>query len=92
MKGTLKRTDKGELSVAVDEYDILCKSLLPLPDKYHGLKDVEKRYRQRYVDLMVNPDVRQIFKQRATIVRTIRRTLEDLFEDDFYIELQDHGN
>ncbi|MGK7908275.1 MAG: lysine--tRNA ligase [Synechococcus sp.] len=78
VQGTLKRTDKGELSVAVDEYEILSKSLLPLPDKYHGLKDVEKRYRQRYVDLMVNPGVRQTFQQRATIVRTIRRTLEDL--------------
>ena len=78
VKGTIKRTDKGELSVAVDEYEILSKSLLPLPDKYHGLKDVEKRYRQRYVDLMVNPDVRHTFQQRAKIVRTIRRTLEDL--------------
>ncbi|MEM9568961.1 MAG: lysine--tRNA ligase [Cyanobacteria bacterium P01_E01_bin.34] len=78
VRGTIKRTDKGELSVAVDEYEILSKSLLPLPDKYHGLKDVEKRYRQRYVDLMVNPEVRQTFQQRAIIVRTIRRTLEDL--------------
>ena len=78
VRGTIKRTDKGELSVAVDEYEILSKSLLPLPDKYHGLKDVEKRYRQRYVDLMVNPEVRQTFQQRAKIVRTIRRTLEDL--------------
>ena len=78
VRGTIKRTDKGELSVAVDEYEILSKSLLPLPDKWHGLKDVEKRYRQRYVDLMVNPDVRKTFQQRATIVRTIRRTLEDL--------------
>ena len=78
VRGTIKRTDKGELSVAADEYKILSKSLLPLPDKWHGLKDVEKRYRQRYVDLMVNPEVRKTFQQRAAIVRTIRHTLEDL--------------
>ena len=77
VKGTLKRTDKGELSVVADEYQILSKSLLPLPDKWHGLKDVEKRYRQRYIDLMVNPEVRETFRQRAAIVRTIRHSLEE---------------
>ncbi|WP_227498647.1 lysine--tRNA ligase [Synechococcus sp. PCC 7336] len=77
VSGTIKRTDKGELSVAVDEYQILSKSLLPLPDKWHGLKDVEKRYRQRYIDMMVNPEVRETFRQRAIVVRTIRHTLED---------------
>jgi lysyl-tRNA synthetase class 2 len=76
-RGTIKRTDKGELSVAVEEFQILTKSLLPLPDKWHGLKDVEKRYRQRYVDLMVNPEVRQTFRQRSLVVRSLRRTLED---------------
>ncbi len=53
-KGTIKRTERGELSIYVNEYEILTKSLLPLPDKWHGLTDVEKRYRQRYVDLIVN--------------------------------------
>jgi len=75
-KGTIKRTEKGELSVFVDRYAILTKSLLPLPDKWHGLTDVAKRYRQRYVDLIVNPEVRQTFRRRAQITAGIRRFLE----------------
>jgi lysyl-tRNA synthetase class 2 len=75
-KGTIKRTEKGELSVYVTDYEILTKSLLPLPDKWHGLTDTEKRYRQRYVDLIVNPDVRQTFRRRAQITASIRRYLE----------------
>ncbi|NJL99708.1 MAG: lysine--tRNA ligase [Synechococcaceae cyanobacterium SM2_3_2] len=74
--GSLKRTDKGELSVVVDRYEMLTKSLLPLPDKWHGLKDVEKRYRQRYVDLIVNPEVRQTLRTRAAIVSSIRQALD----------------
>lgn len=76
-KGTVKRTEKGELSVYVNQYTILTKSLLPLPDKWHGLTDTEKRYRQRYVDLIVNPDVRETFRRRAKITAGIRRYLED---------------
>ncbi|NES81682.1 MAG: lysine--tRNA ligase [Moorea sp. SIO2B7] len=76
VKGTIKRTEKGELSVYVSEYKLLTKSLLPLPDKWHGLTDVEKRYRQRYVDLIVNPEVRQTFRRRAQITAAIRRYLE----------------
>jgi lysyl-tRNA synthetase class 2 len=76
VKGTIKRTEKGELSVYVGEYSLLTKSLLPLPDKWHGLTDIEKRYRQRYVDLIVNPDARQIFRRRAQITASIRRYLE----------------
>ena len=76
VKGTIKRTEKGELSVYVKEYNILTKSLLPLPDKRHGLTDVAKRYRQRYVDLIVNPEVRQTFRRRAQITAGIRRYLE----------------
>ena len=76
VKGTIKRTEKGELSVYVHEYAILTKSLLPLPDKWHGLTDTEKRYRQRYVDLIVNPEVRQSFRRRAQITAAIRRYLE----------------
>ncbi|NJO12030.1 MAG: lysine--tRNA ligase [Leptolyngbyaceae cyanobacterium SL_1_1] len=76
VKGTLRRTDKGELSVNVREYAILTKSLLPLPDKWHGLTDVEKRYRQRYIDLIVNPEVRETFRRRALITAGIRRYLE----------------
>ncbi|KAB8332616.1 lysine--tRNA ligase [Scytonema tolypothrichoides VB-61278] len=74
--GTIKRTEKGELSVFVKKYTILTKSLLPLPDKWHGLTDVAKRYRQRYVDLIVNPEVRQTFRRRALITAGIRRYLE----------------
>ncbi|MGC1245502.1 MAG: amino acid--tRNA ligase-related protein, partial [Spirulinaceae cyanobacterium] len=74
--GTIKRTEKGELSVYVREYTMLTKSLLPLPDKWHGLTDTEKRYRQRYVDLIVNPAVRETFRRRAKITAAIRRYLE----------------
>lgn len=77
VKGTIKRTEKGELSVYVKQYTILSKSLLPLPDKWHGLTDVAKRYRQRYVDLIVNPEVRQTFRRRAQITAGIRRYLEE---------------
>ncbi|MDY7015514.1 MAG: lysine--tRNA ligase [Cyanobacteriota bacterium] len=77
VKGTIKRTEKGELSVYVTHYEILTKSLLPLPDKWHGLTDTEKRYRQRYVDLIVNPDVRETFRRRAKITAAIRRYLDE---------------
>lgn len=76
VRGTIKRTDKGELSVYVSEYTVLTKSLLPLPDKWHGLTDVAKRYRQRYVDLIVNPAVRETFRRRALITAAIRRYLD----------------
>jgi lysyl-tRNA synthetase class 2 len=76
VKGTIKRTEKGELSVYVREYAILTKSLLPLPDKWHGLTDIAKRYRQRYVDLIVNPAVRETFRRRAQITAGIRRYLD----------------
>jgi lysyl-tRNA synthetase, class II len=77
VQGTIKRTEKGELSIKVRQYAMLTKSLLPLPDKWHGLTDVAKRYRQRYVDLMVNPTVRDTFRKRALITTGIRRYLED---------------
>ncbi len=84
VRGTIKRTEKGELSVYVNEYAILTKSLLPLPDKWHGLTDIAKRYRQRYVDLIVNPQARQTFRRRAQITASIRRYLE---QQDF-IEIE----
>ena len=77
-RGTIKRTEKGELSVNVSQYTMLTKSLQPLPDKWHGLTDIAKRYRQRYVDLIVNPEVRQTFRRRAKITAAIRRYLEQL--------------
>ncbi|KAL9251911.1 Lysine--tRNA ligase, chloroplastic/mitochondrial-like protein [Drosera capensis] len=76
--GTMKRTEKGELSVLVTSFMILTKSLLPLPDKYHGLTDVEKRYRQRYVDMIANLEVAETFRKRAKIMSEIRKTVESL--------------
>jgi lysyl-tRNA synthetase class 2 len=66
------RTKTGELSLHVTEIRLLTKSLLPLPEKFHGLTDVETRYRQRYVDLIVNPEVREVFAKRAKVVNLIR--------------------
>jgi lysyl-tRNA synthetase, class II len=70
------RTRTGELTVAVKAFTILSKSLRPLPEKWHGLRDVETRYRQRYVDLVVNPEVREIFVLRSKLVKTLREFLE----------------
>ncbi|MGK7296597.1 MAG: amino acid--tRNA ligase-related protein, partial [Candidatus Wenzhouxiangella sp. M2_3B_020] len=75
--GTLMRTKTGELSVHADRLELLVKSLRPLPEKWHGLSDQETRYRQRYVDLIANPDVRETFITRAKLVRAIRRFLEE---------------
>ncbi|WP_269621956.1 lysine--tRNA ligase [Prochlorococcus marinus] len=77
VKGILRRTDRGELSVKVHFWSMLSKCLQPLPDKWHGLADVEKRYRQRYLDLIVNPDSRNTFRKRALMVSSIRRWLDD---------------
>ena len=75
--GPLMRTKTGELSVRVKEVRFLSKALLPLPEKWHGLTDVETRYRQRYLDLIVNPDSRKTFEARAKAVAGIRRFLTD---------------
>lgn len=75
--GTVKRTEKGELSIVVNDVTLLTKSLLPLPDKFHGLTDIEKRYRQRYVDMLTRPEVRDVFRSRSRIISTMRRQLED---------------
>lgn len=74
--GTLFRTRTGELTVAVDDIRLLTKSLRPLPEKWHGLSDQETRYRQRYVDLIINEDSRRIFRDRTRIVSFIRAFLE----------------
>lgn len=76
-KGELFKTKTGELSVRVSECALLTKSLRPLPDKYHGLSDVEARYRQRYLDLMTNEQSRRVFKVRSQVVSGIRRFLEE---------------
>jgi len=75
-EGTLMRTKTGELSVRVSRLRLLTKSLRPLPDKWHGLSDIEQRYRQRYVDLIVNPDARDVFIKRTHIIRTMRSWLD----------------
>ena len=74
--GTVLRTRRGELSVAPTQVTLLSKSLRPLPEKYHGLSDTETRYRQRYVDLIVNPEVRDVFTTRFRVVAAIRRHME----------------
>ena len=75
--GILRRTDRGELSVKVSHWRMLSKALQPLPDKWHGLADVEKRYRQRYLDLVVSPQSRETFRRRALTVSGIRRWLDE---------------
>lgn len=74
--GTAFRTHMGELSIKANSVEMLSKSLRPLPEKWHGLKDVETRYRQRYVDLIVNPEVRDTFVKRSQIIRSVREALD----------------
>ena len=76
VKGYLFRTRTGELTVHVEEITFLSKDLLPLPEKWHGLTDVELRYRQRYVDLVMNPEVREVFLKRSKLVQSLRRYME----------------
>jgi lysyl-tRNA synthetase, class II len=76
VEGYLFRTRTGELSIHVEKLEFLSKTLLSLPEKWHGLEDVETRYRQRYLDLLVNPDVRKVFVTRARVISSLRRQLE----------------
>jgi len=75
--GEVFKTQAGEITINVSKFEILAKNLRPLPEKWHGLKDVEERYRQRYVDLIVNPEVREVFKTRTLILSEMRRFLDD---------------
>ncbi|MGI6091945.1 MAG: lysine--tRNA ligase [Veillonellaceae bacterium] len=77
IEGTVFRTNRGEISVKVTAFDFLAKALRPLPEKWHGLKDVETRYRQRYLDLIVNPEVQKTFVLRSKIIKSLRRLLDD---------------
>jgi lysyl-tRNA synthetase class 2 len=77
VKGYVFRTRRGEISVHAKEIKLLSKSLLPLPEKFHGLKDTDLRYRQRYVDLIVNPEVKDTFIKRSEIIRTMRSFLDN---------------
>jgi len=82
--GYLFRTRTGELTVHAERLHFLAKALLPLPEKWHGLADVEIRYRQRYLDLMVNADVREVFVKRGRMIRALR----EFFESERYIEVE----
>lgn len=76
VEGEVFRTHKGEISVSVKKLTLLSKNLIPLPEKWHGLRDTDMRYRQRYVDLIVNPEVRDTFEKRSAIVREIRSFMD----------------
>ena len=76
IKGVVFKTNRGEVSVKADQVDFLSKSLRPLPEKYHGLKDVELRYRKRYLDLIMNPEVKETFVTRSRIIAAMRRYLD----------------
>jgi lysyl-tRNA synthetase, class II len=75
VKGNILRTSRGELSVLIEDVKILSKSVLPLPEKFHGLKDKEERYRKRYLDLVMNPEVKEVFLKREKIISSIREFL-----------------
>ncbi len=77
VKGEIFKTHMGQISIKVKEISLLSKSLLPLPEKWHGLKDTDLRYRQRYVDLIVNPEVKNTFILRSKIIKSIRKFLDD---------------
>lgn len=77
IEGRVFKTQRGEITVIVLDFDLLSKSLRPLPEKFHGLKDVEMRYRQRYLDLIMNPEVLDTFVKRTNIIRAIRRYLDE---------------
>src|SRR5438093_10149101 len=76
VKGPIFRTRRGEVTLEVQSFQLLTKSLRPLPEKWHGLKDVEIRYRQRYVDLIANPEVRDVFRARTHIIAALRGLLD----------------
>ncbi|HEX7465423.1 MAG TPA: lysine--tRNA ligase, partial [Usitatibacter sp.] len=84
VEGTVFRTNKGELSVHAAKLRLLAKAVRPLPDKFHGLADMEQRYRQRYVDLIVNPESREVFIKRSKIVQAIR----EFFVARGYLEVE----
>ncbi|MGB3340239.1 MAG: lysine--tRNA ligase [bacterium] len=84
ISGNVFKTKTGEITILVEDFVILAKALRPLPEKWHGLKDVEIRYRKRYLDLISNPDVRQIFKKRTKLVGLIRK----FFDDNGFVEME----
>lgn len=77
VKGKVFRTKRGEISIQTEEYTLLAKALRPLPEKFHGLKDTDTRYRQRYLDLIVNPEVKDTFVKRSKIISAVREYLDE---------------
>ena len=84
VKGTVMKTKRGEVTVFVTDYTLLTKGIRPLPEKFHGLTDVEQRYRKRYLDLIMNPEVREVFKMRSRIMKEIR----DYMDENGFIEFE----
>lgn len=84
ISGRLFRTKTDELTIEVNDFSLLCKSLRPLPEKWHGLRDVEIRYRQRYLDLVVNPQIKDIFIKRSRLIKAIR----NFFDERGFIEVE----
>jgi len=84
VKGMIMKTDHGELSIRVQSFSLLSKALRPLPDKHAGIVDIEEKYRRRYVDLIMNPDQLQLFKNRTKVIRTLQHYLDD----QGYIEVE----
>ena len=76
VEGTIFRTKRGELSVLATKSEILTKAILPLPEKFHGLQDIEERYRKRYLDLIANPKVKEVFIMRTKVIQAIREFLD----------------
>ena len=77
VEGKIIKTKTGELSILVKKIEIVTKSILPLPEKFHGLKDEEERYRKRYLDLLINPEVKEVFRKRAVIMKVMRAFMEE---------------
>ena len=75
--GTIRRTPRGELSIKVKDFKMLAKALLPLPEKWHGLTDTETRYRQRYLDMIMNTEIKNTFRKRSRIIQEMRNILND---------------
>src|ERR1700704_2303124 len=84
VEGTLFKTNKGELTVQAKTLRLITKALRPLPEKFHGLADQEMRYRQRYVDLIVNPEAREIFSKRTKVIEAMR----ELLRKEGYLEVE----
>jgi len=90
VKGKVFKTNTGEVTVYAASWELLCKSIRPLPEKYHGLQEKELRYRKRYLDLVMNPDVKEVFLKRAKIVESFRQTLKDKSFTDVEVPVLHH--